>query len=1100
MSSALRTLFRSYLSDLQREYERGTRSGEATPELSYRAPLDSLLRKIPGALRVSDVERIYEPRKQAKAGRPDWRFHNRKSMAIYGYVEAKGLDPRSALTPSAHHEQVQRYLSLGHRLIMTDGLDFVFYEPAARAPQTVPLIKKPLRKGAGWTVQDIDPRLETSLRAFFSSPTTRVVSSAEIVRQMAAYARSIATNVKELIRIVPGAGIDKDENAAIKALHDLRALLRIAHDPDLSEDERFADMVAQTLVFGLLYAHRRLLAYQLQPPEMAKALSDFWSEAIRKDGANRLRPFRALAEAGGGRNRLGPITTWHDDCVLYLSHVQVEKAEEPPDYHSLYEQFLKAYDPAVREDFGAYATPKVLAEYIVAFCEFVARESFNKRTLFDAGNKIIDPACGTGQFLEEFVAAMRRAGASHDNVPTVAGFEILPAPYALAQYRMAELSLRETPLTPNVSVILCNSLANYVVDGRWTAIPNGGSSTARRLLEDEGKEAASLAKPPITAIIGNPPSSERTMPTDERTYGRILALLEDFRPPRMERTSRQNIQKQIQNPFVKFLRWACHKVPGNAPSIVAFVVPGSFLGNRGYASVRRWLISHFEDIWVVELDKDLRTGVRAENLFATRQSRAVLICSRERAFDGEATVRYLSILERSKAQKVSYFSGMTSRLIRESKATIERSFNLISPTAPDHRLCPEVQREETTYSSFWNLVSDDGAGVFLRHSSGLKLGITAALVHADRSLLLRRSSAIGQPQSSYEALIEQWFTGQRKPPTEKHMSAGIREDIGQASNDSNVFDYSFRPFLNVHALLPVDLLQRLANSGGGGTRYRPEVMAAYAREDNFGIAVAPGPKDIGEDLHRFATLAWHLPDNDLCARNNAHVFCLYFPEYKNKKKEWSGAPKLNVSSIILRCLGDPSGNSVELAQKVVFYVFAILCSPYYLRRFSGDLFHTAGDWPKIPFAKDRSLFDKIAAIGQNLAELERNPATHNLIDSLKRAEKALPSNEIALSGFKINAEAGSITLRSADGTTYLLPGLPSDILSLKISGYDVIQEWLKWHTKPYLTRAFRHEDGLDLLRLISALSHQQSTITELGSHVELLLRDPKRNLLTPTPD
>lgn len=67
---------------------------------------------------------ILEPRNQGRMGRPDWRIQDRISLGVYGYIEAK--DPSNEpFDTTPYRDQINRYLTLGHKLIITDGIDFV---------------------------------------------------------------------------------------------------------------------------------------------------------------------------------------------------------------------------------------------------------------------------------------------------------------------------------------------------------------------------------------------------------------------------------------------------------------------------------------------------------------------------------------------------------------------------------------------------------------------------------------------------------------------------------------------------------------------------------------------------------------------------------------------------------------------------------------------------------------------------------------------------------------------------------------------------------------------------------------------------------------
>ena len=67
---------------------------------------------------------ILEPRNQGRMGRPDWRIQDRISLGVYGYIEAKGPS-NEPFDTTTYRDQINRYLTLGHKLIITDGIDFV---------------------------------------------------------------------------------------------------------------------------------------------------------------------------------------------------------------------------------------------------------------------------------------------------------------------------------------------------------------------------------------------------------------------------------------------------------------------------------------------------------------------------------------------------------------------------------------------------------------------------------------------------------------------------------------------------------------------------------------------------------------------------------------------------------------------------------------------------------------------------------------------------------------------------------------------------------------------------------------------------------------
>ena len=134
------TIMQRYLRDLQQDYNDSLAAHQHTAELSFRPPLNTLFKELATELNGSpDIVVILKPRNQARMGRPDWRIHDRTTLGVYGYIEAKGLT-EDAFDIVSHEEQFNRYLSLWHKLIITDGIDFIYSFDEGVQPRAISLI------------------------------------------------------------------------------------------------------------------------------------------------------------------------------------------------------------------------------------------------------------------------------------------------------------------------------------------------------------------------------------------------------------------------------------------------------------------------------------------------------------------------------------------------------------------------------------------------------------------------------------------------------------------------------------------------------------------------------------------------------------------------------------------------------------------------------------------------------------------------------------------------------------------------------------------------------------------------------------------------
>lgn len=1058
-------------------------SGHGTPELTYRPKIDDFLQKVAAAY-APDAEIVHEPSSQLQKGRPDWLSHHRQSKGVYGYVEAKDLDPKKTLDWKRHQKQIDRYLSLGHKLMVTDGADFFLFGPRRKEPVHLALVEKPIDVRSVWKPTAPLPRVRHFFSGFFHEPKPRRVTDAALIADLAIRAKYLAEDIESLVKLEPGEGMNKAETDTIDALRSIKETLMAEYDASLSSNERFSKAVSQILVFGAFYAHRHL-SKPKKPANLESRLTEFWTSEITTDSENRLKPFRALAAIlSKGDRQLGAISSQYAECIRYLSYVKLSRRQrEKPNYHKLYEKFLSQFDPKDKVDFGAYATPSDLARFMVGFAEFVSSTVFGK-SIFMSGNKIVEPCCGTGTFLEEIVkeAAMRKVKSG--GFPTVAGFEILAAPYALSQYRLYQIKDRY-PLASHVRSLLCNTLSDRITDAATTPKPSAEQKT---LLDDEMREAAKMADPPITLVIGNPPSSDadKRLSSAQSTMSR---LIEDFRPPKEARKKRQNTQKQMKNDFVKFLRWACHKVESDKYGIVSFILPSTFLQHPSYEFARKWIYRNFSDVWVVEFDKDARTGVATSNIFATQQGRCMLFCSKT-ASEVKATVRHMSVADMSASEKVAHLKSALKLIIRSQDS--EKIFSRVE-TTDSYAFKPPAQYDECLYSAFWNLANCGSKNViFLRHTSGVKLGMTGALAHLDKGQLSRQIREIADESKTHAYLVERWFRGQHKRPSESNLSAEVRGSIRRAASDipKHIQRYSFRPFINAFAFLHGDTLKMAGRTGGGGARRRPEIMAAFSKTDNPGISVAPSPVDLGAGIQRFASFCWHVPDNDLCTRGNGRVFCATFPEYKppRDKGDWRGTNLNNISPLLEEALKESGVESKTLGADVVFYVYAVLSSGFFLGKFEGALYSTLS-WPKIPVFKG-PVFTDLASLGKQIAECEKEIRA----DPARTCE-VLPDDGIRLKKYEIGAPDGTVKIFGHDSQCYALGRFNSPCLEHTISGYAVFDEYLKRNKWAYLRRNFTNEDVLKLYALNDALSRQFGLIRQADRLIKDALE--KQELIKP---
>ena len=139
-----------------------------------------------------------------------------------------------------------------------------------------------------------------------------------------------------------------------------------------------------------------------------------------------------------------------------------------------YEDYLKAYDPGMRESRGVYYTPPPVVNFIVRAVDDILKDGFGISDGLADHKRVtlLDFACGTGTFLlEVFQRIFENIGGSDAGraglivrehfLKNIFGFEYLIAPYTIAHLKLSQyLKDKGHPLAADerLQVFLTNTL------------------------------------------------------------------------------------------------------------------------------------------------------------------------------------------------------------------------------------------------------------------------------------------------------------------------------------------------------------------------------------------------------------------------------------------------------------------------------------------------------------------------------------------------------------------------------------------------------------------------------------------------------------------
>jgi predicted helicase len=164
-----------------------------------------------------------------------------------------------------------------------------------------------------------------------------------------------------------------------------------------------------------------------------------------------------------------------------------------------------------------------------------------------------------------------------------------------------------------------------------------------------------------------------------------------------------------------------------------------------------------------------------------------------------------------------------------------------------------------------------------------------------------------------------------------------------------------------------------------------------------------------------------------------------------------------------------AGADVEFAQRAFNYVYAVLHSPEYRRRYFPFL---RSDFPRIPLSPTPKLFDRLCDLGAELTSYHLLEAS--ALSSLRPRYSGPANPEVE----KVSFERKTIWL-SRDRTVGF-HGVAEDVWEFRIGGYQVCDKWLKDRRGERLAKA----DVEHFERILKALEETLRLMAEVDCAID----------------
>lgn len=980
-------------------------SVDSKTEHSDRGALEALLQAAANDAEPGAHVQHEPPRDKSGGGSPDFKVTRQGRIA--GYIEVKTIDEN--LSKVLKSDQIKKYRKLSDNIVLTDYLEFCWLKPDGETVRQRLAYSDDLTSRTLRLKPESVEAVRMLLRGFFSATPQRIGRSHDLALALASRAAMLRDFLTtELTRQ------QKDHTegrlfALFQAFRD-----QVFHDLTIAD---FADAFAQMLAYGLFLA--RLNAGPAQTITLTNV-----RQFIPGSFALIRELVRFLDEMGEAEYR--DIRWVIDEILSIVNGVDLDAIHSDLSFRSrkaisrkvragdeeehrlferdpfiyFYEDFLKAYDPAMRKGRGVYYTPPPVVNFIVRAVDDILKDKFGIRDGLADHRKVtvLDFAAGTGTFLlevfERIFANIGGADAGRADqivrehiAKNLYGFEYLIAPYTIAHLKLSQyLKDKGHPLRDDerLQVFLTNTL-EPIEPQRNLLMP---------ALSAEVEAAQRVKDQPILVILGNPPYSGHSKNKGEWITASIAAYRAGF--PELSKPAQG---KWLQDDYVKFIRFAQMKMDAVNEGILGLVTNNSWIDNPTFRGMRKSLMETFDQIYILDIHGSAKKGEKSPD--GSKD---------ENVFDIEQGVSISIFVKRPGVEKGVWHGDVWGRrldkyevLARQEIESTEWSW--VEPGAPDWLLKPQDAEFASSYRQLWSIpaifgpIGDPAPGIVTTQDefaisyspSEAREKVRHFLAARDEVDARAKFKLCSQDQWSYER---------------------AKSELPNIDLESVTTKVLYRPF---------DFRWTIWDRNVAV--HRRERVMSHMMRDNIGLVFVRQISHANQGKSVYALASSDVIDNRafLSAKGIAYIEPLFIRD---------GVENIAVE---FRKFLDARYDHHYGPEEVLGYIYAVLHSPKYRSHYAEFL---KIDFPRIPFAETKVQFDALSDLGWDLVQahlLREVPA------SKSRLGVYHGKGDHAVEAVRYSPEEQAIWINK----TQNFGPVPQAVWDFHIGGYQVLEKYLK---------------------------------------------------------
>lgn len=1049
-------------------------SSKETTEHSFRGYLQELLNNLLNQgikNKTKKITIINEPTRK-DYGAPDFEF--RRNDVAVSFLETKKIGDPDLLggNDKQHKEQFDRYKKAVNLIAFTDYLNFHLFENGQLKLSAI--IGK---NENGIIVVNND---EQQLSNFLKIVSALGNAEPQPIRSATLLAETMANKGKIIAEILDCAMLKKETNED-KELHEkLDAFKKfLVHDMTI---EQFSDFYSQTILYGLFVARvydKSPETFTLQEAaDLIPAINPFLKKIFKQ---------LALADLHGA------IKWVVEDLVSIFRVTDMNRVMhnygKDPLVH-FYEDFLEAYNPKIREDYGVWYTPEEVVRFMVNAVDTILREklgiekgladktrtTYKNRSLHQV--QILDPATGTGTFLAitaekiydsyKGKEGMWPEDVVNEIIPRLIGFEYLMAPYTMAHLKVAT-ALHLDEIKDNqperLQIFLTNSLEEDHPEEKLEFA---------KFITDESNAASIIKRDtPVMVVMGNPPYNEKSANNGEWITDLMDAYKQEPGKTRINlgfsKKKNKNIYKNtlegeknpkgINNDYCKFIRLGQKFVEETGSGVLAYICANTFLDTSLFRGMRYELLHKFDEIYIINLHGSNKRNESTENIkdecvFNIKVGVSINIFIKHKDVNDrqQARVFYKDIFGTQK-EKLQYLSNHVFKDI---------DFLEIIPSAPFYTFKNRSKQLREQYDSGFNIRELMNVNV-----QGFTTDKDNVAIKYEKEGIEDIVNAMLSDKDDAELKDEYGFSDSR----DWNLAKG-RALIKAIDNKQDFISrVCYRPFDECWTFFHKALV----------TYPRPLLQSSVHNRNNIVLCLGKEGNTIGDKEWSLVYCSTLPTDKNVIPRGGAYLFPLYVYDQ-------TGIAHTNFSNTIITQLEEKTSLYLQpisdterlkggfLAIDLFDYIYAILHSSRYR-----TIYHEClqDGFPSIPYPTSADYFYQIAELGKRMRNLHLLLGISEQDISTTYPEwRSVDNNLCEIHKFKeTRGGFGQVWINKQQ----YFDNVPIEAWNMVVSGYQPLDRWLKDRKGKKLT----NDEIEHYQKMIVALEKQSELMKEIDRTIVL---------------